>query len=216
MRLMFPALLIAALAACTEDVGKDKVAATVSEPAAAEPAAAPPAAPPAADANLTKLTVNAAESKIQALGAKISAKHPIVFKEFTGSVSLNGDVPAGLAFEAQMASLEADHPKLTAHLKEADFFDIAKFPTATFTATEIKAGSDQPGQTHTVTGNFQIRGTTKTVTFPATFEVTPTGVKASTEFVINRQDFGVTYPGKPDDLIQDNVVMTVSLVAPRG
>ena len=30
---------------------------------------------------------------------------------------------------------------------------------------------------------------------------------------INRQDFGVTYPGRKDDLIQDKVVMTVKLVA---
>jgi polyisoprenoid-binding protein YceI len=212
MRTIFSAMFLSALVACTEDVGKDKVAATVEEPKAEAPAAAPAA--PAA--NLTKLTVNAAESKINALGAKITAKHPIVFKQFTGSVELNGELPASIAFEAQMGSLEADHPKLTEHLKEADFFDIAQFPTATFTSTEIKAGSDVAGQTHTVTGNLQIRGKSKTVTFPANFEVTPAGVKATTEFVINRQDFGVTYPGKPDDLIQDNVVMTIALVAPRA
>ena len=33
---------------------------------------------------------------------------------------------------------------------------------------------------------------------------------------IDRQDFEITYPGKPDDLIQDNVVLTLSFVAPRS
>ena len=53
-------------------------------------------------------------------------------------------------------------------------------------------------------------------TFPAKLEVAPDSVKASTEFVINRQDFAITYPGRPDDLVQDNVVLTLSFVAPRS
>ena len=39
---------------------------------------------------------------------------------------------------------------------------------------------------------------------------------ATTEFVLNRQDFGITYPGRPDDLIQDNVRMNITLVARKG
>ena len=61
-----------------------------------------------------------------------------------------------------------------------------------------------------------IRGTTKRLTFPANVTVSATEVKAITEFVINRQDFGVTYPGRPDDLVQDNVRMNVELAAARG
>ena len=41
-------------------------------------------------------------------------------------------------------------------------------------------------------------------------------VSAKTEFVINRQDFGVTYPGRADDLVQDNVAMQIEFVAPRS
>ena len=46
--------------------------------------------------------------------------------------------------------------------------------------------------------------------------MTPTEVTAKTEFVVNRQDFEVTYPGKPDDLVQDNVVLQVAFVAARA
>ena len=72
------------------------------------------------------------------------------------------------------------------------------------------------GSTHSVTGNLTIRGKTKAVTFPAKIKVDAKGVEANAEFVINRKDFDVAYPGKPDDLIQDNVVLTIHAVAPRG
>ena len=66
-----------------------------------------------------------------------------------------------------------------------------------------------------VTGDLTIRGKTKRVSFPAKLGVGETEVSATTEFVIDRQDFDVAYPGRPDDLIQDNVLLQVDFVAPR-
>jgi hypothetical protein len=40
-------------------------------------------------------------------------------------------------------------------------------------------------------------------------------VKAMSEFSINRKDFGIVYPGMPDDLIRDLVVIKLSLALPR-
>ena len=80
----------------------------------------------------------------------------------------------------------------------------------------ITAGSEAEGMTHTVTGNFTIRGVTKSVTFPAKVAVTAGEVHASTEFGIDRKDFGIVYPGKADDLIKDNVLLQVDFVAPRA
>jgi len=54
------------------------------------------------------------------------------------------------------------------------------------------------------------------VSFPATVTVAADSVTAQTEFVVNRKDFGIVYPGMPDDLIQDNVLMKISFVAKRG
>ena len=56
-----------------------------------------------------------------------------------------------------------------------------------------------------VTGTLTIRGTAKDVTFPATIKLDNGKVDASTEFSINRKDFGLVYKGKPDDLIRDVV-----------
>ncbi len=50
----------------------------------------------------------------------------------------------------------------------------------------------------------------------ATVKVSTGSVSANAEFVINRQDFGVSYPGRADHLIQDNVLLTIKVVAPRS
>ncbi|MFT4628403.1 MAG: polyisoprenoid-binding protein YceI [Myxococcota bacterium] len=191
---------------CIEDVGKDKVEAVVEE-VAPEPA---PAKPPPGQTRTLK--VDATKSKLQALGAKVTATHPIVFKSFSGDVTLKGDDVVGISFTTKTADLEADHPKLTKHLLEEDFLFVSAHPEATFVSTGVKAGSAEPGMTHTVQGTLTIRGQSKKITFPAKVEVSGDAVKASTEFVINRQDFGVTYPGRADDLVQDNVVLTISFV----
>lgn len=199
MRLALVALL---LTACAPDVAKDKPAATVSE-AAPTPAAPPPAAP-AAPTPAGAHAVDPARSKISALGAKVTGQHTIVFPSFTGELS-----PEKIAFTVQIADLQSEPEKLVAHLKSPDFFDVAQFPTASFASTSVTG----EGTSKTVTGNLTLRGVTKEISFPATIEATPTEVKGHAEFAINRKDFGIVYPGKPDNLIQDNVVLTIDAVA---
>lgn len=206
--------VLATLVACVEDVGKDKVAATVEEVPTEAKAETPKAevAKPAGKA----LMVDGARSSIRALGAKVTATHPIDFKDFTGTVTVDGETVTAVEFAVTMATLESDHPKLTKHLRDEDFFAVERFPKATFASTGIKAGAEGDGFTHTVSGDLTLRGQTKRITFPAKLEVGSAEVSASTEFVLNRKDFGIEYPGRPDDLIQDNVRMTIAFVAPRS
>ena len=56
---------------------------------------------------------------------------------------------------------------------------------------------------------------TKTVTFPATIKVNAESVDAAAEFAINRKDWGIVYPGKPDDLIKDEVLLKLTIHATR-
>ena len=55
----------------------------------------------------------------------------------------------------------------------------------------------------------------KNIKFPATVTITDKEVIAKSDFVINRQDFGVAFPGKKDDLIKDEVELKLELKAPR-
>ena len=113
------------------------------------------------------------------------------------------------------ASVKADDPKLTEHLKTPDFFDVAKFPEAKFESTSIKPGGEK-GASHTVTGNLMLHGVTKSITFPATISVTPDVATVDANFAINRKDFGINYAGALDNAIRDEVVMTLRIRANKA
>src|SRR5699024_6230959 len=53
------------------------------------------------------------------------------------------------------------------HLRSEDFFDIENHPQITFKATDIKETSEDR---YDVTGDFTMRGTTRSVTFDVKFE----------------------------------------------
>jgi polyisoprenoid-binding protein YceI len=69
---------------------------------------------------------------------------------------------------------------------------------------------------HTVTGRLDLHGVQKTITLPAHINVAADAVTVNSEFAINRKDFGIVYAGKADDLIRDEVVLKLSVKAPRG
>jgi len=111
-------------------------------------------------------------------------------------------------------SITTDTPDLTKHLKTADFFDVAKYPEATFVSTAIKPGG-QNGASHTITGNLTLHGVTKAITFPATINVTPDAATVESSFSINRKDFGINYAGAADNLIRDDVVLALHVRATK-
>jgi polyisoprenoid-binding protein YceI len=207
LRTVVSPLVLLALVGCS-DV-PEAPHAQVAEPTAAAPT---PAAPTAA---AEALTVDVAASKVAFVGAKVTRQHEGGFRQFSGTINLvpSDITQSRLSVRVVMASLFADDPQLTEHLKGPDFFNVAQFPEATFTSTEVRAGGT--GGTHTVTGDLTLHGQTKRVTFPATVTVAATGVSAQAEFTIDRRDFGIVYPGMANDLIRDSVVLRLSLVAPR-
>lgn len=215
MRFALP--LLALLVACNNDPSKDKSAAVVNEPAAAEaPAPAPVAAPVAAPIEGAALT-----GTIGFTGAKVTGKHDGVFQSWKGGAVVKDGALSSIQVTADTASLKTDAEKLDGHLKSPDFFDVAKFPTASFKSSAITAGAPADtklaGATHTVTGDLTLMGVTKSITVPAKVEIGADGsVKALAEFFINRKDFNIVYPGKPDDLIKDEVAIRIDVSAAGG
>ena len=116
-----------------------------------------------------------------------------------------------MSIEVNTTELSIEPAKLGEHLKSPDFFDVAKYPKASFTFASIAAKAGEKGATHEVTGELELRGVKKTVTFPAKVTFGDAGVDASATFKINRQDFGITYAGMADDLIKDDVVLDLKL-----
>jgi polyisoprenoid-binding protein YceI len=198
-----------ALVACNNDPAKDKSKATVAE-------AVSVASPSTAPAGAVRYQFSQDDSKIEFVGAKVTRKHDGSFKKFSGTIqSTDGKAEDSTVLaEIDVASLTVDEAKLTNHLKTPDFFDVQKFPKATFVSTSIKPGGEN-GATHTITGNLSLHGVMKSITFPAKVTLSADTATADAEFAINRKDFGIVYPGMPDDLIKDEVLIKLSIRAKK-
>jgi polyisoprenoid-binding protein YceI len=202
-----------ALLACQSNDKKPEAETKVATLSAAPPAAVPTATQP--NAPSTKLALDPAASKLELVASKVTRSHDGSFKQFSGTATLTGEQLSRVNFEVETASLQTDTDKLTAHIKTPDLLDVEKFPKATFTSTQIMA-KPAGTATHEITGALTLHGVTNEVTFPATIAITPERVTGSAEVHIDRQKFGVTYPGMPDDLIKNDVVLKPSFVFPRA
>ena len=194
------------LTACDNSPAKDKARAATAEPVAAT----------AAPESAVKYTFSNVGSKIEFVGAKVTGKHDGSFQRFSGNVNLvdNNPEKGSVSMDIDVGSIKTDDDDLTTHLKTPDLLDVAKYPKAIFTSTSIKPGGEK-GATHTITGNFQLHGVTKSISFPATIKTTADAVDVDAEFAINRKDFGIVYPGMPNDLIKDDVLVKLHVRAAK-
>ena len=195
------------------------MAAGCADPAANKPKASVGNAAPESGAPKTggeTLTISPENSKVDFVAAKVTRSHNGSFKQFSGTIDLinNSVEPSIVTINIDTGSVTTDDDQLTGHLKTPDFFDVAKYPKATFVSTKIEPNTAN-GATHTITGNFDLHGVKKSISFPAAIQVAPDSVSANAEFSINRKDFGINYPGKVDDLIRDGVVIKLTIKAPR-
>jgi polyisoprenoid-binding protein YceI len=163
------------------------------------------------------LAITPENSKVEFVAAKVTRSHNGSFKKFSGAIDLvaNHLENSRVTIDIETGSVVTDEDQLTGHLKTPDFFDVAKYPKATFVSTKIEP-ANTGGATHMVTGNFDLHGIKKSISFPASIQVAPDSVSVNSEFAINRKDFQLLYPGKADDLIRDGVVIKLSLKVPRA
>jgi polyisoprenoid-binding protein YceI len=159
------------------------------------------------------VAITAENSKVEFTGSKVTGKHEGGFKNFTGNIDLVNGKPeeSQVSFEIQMNSVFTNAEGLTKHLQTGDFFDVEKFPTASFVSGKIEPDSEKGAGNYTVMGGLTLRGVTKTITFPAKITVDADKVGVESEFVINRKDFGIVYAGQADDLIRNEVVIRLNL-----
>src|SRR5215831_13870262 len=123
-----------------------------------------------------KFAISPETSKIEFVGSKVTGSHHGSFARFSGVIDFLGQPEKSkVTITIDMDSESTDTEGVTKHLKTADFFDVAKYPQATFESTAIKPGGDK-GASHTLTGNLQLHGVTKSITFPATIVVTPEAI----------------------------------------
>lgn len=205
---VFPALLVLSLACHkTEMPAPAEVTETSSTSSTSTMTTTTMASGPATTAN-----VIADKSSIAFTGAKVTGSHDGVFQKFNGQLMYTGATPTGINFDIDLGSVKTDAAKLDGHLKTPDFFDVAKFPKATFTSTSITPGATPSD--YTVAGTLDMHGVKKDVTFPVKVETSPAGVHSTASFSINRKDWGIAYTGAADNLIKDEVAIKLDLWFP--
>lgn len=135
-----------------------------------------------------------------------------------GTVAVENGAITGGTYTVDMNSLTTDptavgasegkkSTDLDGHLKNQDFFEVTKYPTAKFEITSVGAldttanKSVVVGATNTVSGNLTIKDKTVNVKFPAKVAITDNEISVESKFTINRQDWGLTYgtDGDPKD-----------------
>jgi polyisoprenoid-binding protein YceI len=168
------------------------------------------------------LKVNASASTFNWLAKKLTGEHNGTVQIQSGSLVTDGGKLAGGDFTVDLSTIkdldiQGDFAgKLETHLKSADFFDVAKFPTSTLKITKAVA---KGGENYDLTGDLTIRGTTQSITFPATVKIAGKTASASAKFDIDRTKFGLTYRSKAffenigDKMIYDNFTVEVKIVA---
>lgn len=174
--------------------------------------------------------VDLTQSKIEWIGTKPVGKHHGTLSLTDGSLTVADNAIKGGKFTIDIKSLKADdqdstgNAKLTGHLLSPDFFDADKFPTANFEIVSVTAGIDSAAAkdlvlkdaTHTITGNLTLKGTTKSVTFPAKVAVSDANVTADANFNIDRTQWNMAYGNDKslgDKFIDPKVNLALHLVA---
>jgi len=130
-----------------------------------------------------------------------------------------------LTAESQQGDMKEkleSHLKGSAAGKEEDFFNVSKYPTATYEITSTSALNNDPEATHQVNGNLTIKNITKPVTFKARISIDGDKLTASAApFDIDRTDFDIKYKSKKffdnlkDDFINDTFQIGFYVVADK-
>tara|TARA_B100000287_G_scaffold421507_1_gene462285 strand:+ start:3098 stop:3679 length:582 start_codon:yes stop_codon:yes gene_type:complete len=139
------------------------------------------------------------------------------FSDVSGTISYDEKAPAKSSVNVTIPvkTVDTKVPALTEEfLNDAEYFDVAKFPTATFKSTKVTAKGDNKFD---VAGDLTIKGVTKPVVFSATLnklgehpmsKKTAIGFDAST--VIKRTEFNL---GKYAPYVSDEVTLTITTEA---
>jgi polyisoprenoid-binding protein YceI len=126
----------------------------------------------------------------------------------SGELSVADNQLASGEFVIDMKSIKVDPASVTekdkkstdleGHLKNEDFFNVEKFPTADFKITKVEdlatPGADAvAGANKTVSGNLTLLGKTMNVTFPAKVDVVDKSANIAAKFTVNRADWGIKF-----------------------
>jgi polyisoprenoid-binding protein YceI len=124
---------------------------------------------------------------------KVRGRFPVI----EGAVTIaENPLESSVVAVIDVAGVNSGEPGRDDHLRNADFFDVEKYPTMTFRSTKVEASR---GGDYKLTGDLTIKDVTRPVTLDleylgtiaSPFGDTRAGFSASTE--ISRKDWGLEW-----------------------
>jgi len=176
---------------------------------------------PAATAATQKFTIDRAHSEMGFDVRHFFSRVHGRFEDFEGTILFDADDPSKISVEgtATTASISTDNQRRDNHLRSADFFDAAQFPTLSFKSTKVTANGKNK---YKVAGDLTMRGVTKPVVFDTEFlgsgDTGSGRVKAgfTATTTVNRKDFGINWNKTLDNgsvMLSDDVTLVLSIEA---
>ncbi len=226
-KFLMPALLGAALLAAPA-VSAQNAIASASKPAKADAKAARKAAKNAAAPAAATYKVQPQLSTLGWEGKAVTHGHEGTMQFTGGELTANNGQLTGGTVTVDMKTMKAtdikdaeSHAKFVGHMGADDFFNTAKYPTATFkivSVTPIK-GAAADANNATISGDMTIRDATQRISFPAKVGVKNGVAAASGTVAIDRTKFGLKYGSKTffdsigDKAINDEFTLSFNVIA---
>lgn len=136
------------------------------------------------------------------------------------AITLNHDekdmTKSSVSVVIKATSVDTGIERRDAHLRNADFFDVEKFPEITFKSERI----EKKGKQFIAYGPLTMHGVTKQIELPFTITGTyknPTNNKTtvgySAKMVLNRRDYGINYARQDNPtFVGDEITVEIELV----
>jgi polyisoprenoid-binding protein YceI len=133
------------------------------------------------------------------------------FDDVAGNFTIDKEDPSksSFAMTIKAESLDTNNKKRDEHLRSPDFFNVKQYPVIAFTSTAVKSVAGG----YEVTGDFNLHGTTKSITFTlkggkeAEFPKGTHRIGFSTELTLKRADFGMD---KLLEAVGNEVIIAIS------
>ena len=140
------------------------------------------------------------------------------FTDYQGYIDMDADAGTVKAIEATVktASVTTNHEKRDAHLRNADFFDVEKYPAMTYRMKHYQ----KTAEGYQAVGELTLRGVTKDITLTGNFNGVakdPWGnLRAgfNAEGKLNRKDFGMVWSKTLDGgglVVGDDVLIKLDI-----
>ncbi len=160
---------------------------------------------PPTTAPVGTLLLSPRNTKITFIGSAIAASHEGTFTRFHGQIVCGDSVPehAAITVQIDMTSVYTQIDLLTKHLKDPDFFDVVKYPKASFVSTGISP--IQADNTRIITGNLTLHGITRSISFPAHLQIDGAKLSMDAKPIIRQSDFQMASSRTTTDDVPVNV-----------